>query len=122
MSHIVQIKTQINSEAAVQAACRRLKLPPAQHGTFELYRESVTGLGVELKDWKFPVVANLQTGEVKFDNYEGRWGIQSNLDQFIQRYAVEAATIAARKQGHSVQEQRLDDGSVKLSIQIGGAL
>jgi hypothetical protein len=38
----------------------------------------------------------------------------------LQRYAVEAATIAARKQGHSVQEQHLNDGSVKLSIQVGG--
>ena len=121
MSHIVQIKTQIKSEAAVQAACRRLHLPPARHDTFELYSESFTGLGIELPKWRYTVVADLQTGNLKFDNYGGSWGDQEYLDQFLQRYTVEAATIAARKQGHSVQERRLDDGSVKLSIQVGGA-
>ena len=122
MSHIVQIKTQVKSEAAVQAACKRLHLPPAKHGTFELYTETVTGLGIELPKCRYAVVTNLETGDLKFDNYRGKkWGDQEYLDQFLQRYTVEAATIAARKQGHSVQEQKLDDGSVKLSIQVGGA-
>ena len=30
MSHIVEIKTEVKSEAAVQAACCRLDLPPAK--------------------------------------------------------------------------------------------
>jgi hypothetical protein len=121
MSHIVQIKTQVKSEVAIQAACRKLHLPPATHGTFELYSETVSGLGIELPKWRYAVVADLESGNLKFDNYEGEWGDQEYLDQFLQRYTVEAATIAARKQGHSVQEQKLDDGSVKLSIQVGGA-
>lgn len=120
MSHIVQIKTEVKSEAAVQAACRRLHLPPATRGTFELYSSTETGLGIELPKWRYPVVANLRTGNLKFDNFEGRWGDQEYLDQFLQRYTVEAATIAARKQSHSVNEQRLDDGSIKLTVSIGG--
>ena len=120
MSHIVQIKTEVKSEAAVQAACSRLQLPPAKHGSFELYNSTETGLGIELPRWHYPVVANLQTGDLKFDNYEGRWGDQEYLDQFLQRYTVEAATIAARKEGHSVSEQRLDDGSIKLTLNVGG--
>jgi len=122
VSHIVQIKTEVRSETAVQAACKKLHLPPAAQGTFELYNSTETGLGIELPRWKYPVVANLQTGELKFDNYEGRWGERKQLDKFLQRYCVEAATIAARKQGHSVHEQRLDDGSVKLTVNVGGAI
>ena len=122
MSHIVQIQTEVRSEAAVQAACRRLNLPPATQDTFELYSSKETGLGIQLPEWRYVVVANTETGELRFDNYEQRWGEQKYLDQFLQRYAVEAATIAARKQGHSVVESRLDDGSVKLSIQIGGEI
>ena len=120
MSHIVQIETEIRSEAAVQAACNKLRLPLAKPGTFELYNSIETGLGIELPEWRYVVVANTETGQLRFDNYEGRWGEQKYLDQFLQRYAVEAATISARKQGHSVVESRLDDGSVKLSVQIGG--
>ena len=110
----------MRSEAAVQSACRRLKLPPAQHGTFDLYNSTVTGLGVELQDWLYPVVADLQTGDLKIDNYDGRWGEVKYLDQFVQMYTVEAATIAARKQGHSVSEQQLDNGAIKLTVSVGG--
>ena len=122
MSHIVQIQTEVRSEPAVQATCRRLNLPPATQDTFELYSSTETGLGIELPEWRYVVVANTETGQLLFDNYEQRWGEQKYLDQFLQRYAVEAATIAARKQGHSVVESRLDDGSVKLSVQIGGGI
>jgi len=122
MSHIVQINTEVRSEAAVQAACKRLHLPPAKRGTFELYNSKETGLGIELPKWRYPVVADTESGRLSFDNYEGRWGDQEYLDQFLQRYAVEAATIAARKQGHSVVEQRLGDGSVKLTVNVGGVV
>ena len=120
MSHIVEIKTEIRSEAAVQSACKRLHLPPAKRGTFELYSSTETGLGIELPKWRYPVVANTATGQLRFDNYGGRWGDQEYLDQFLQRYACEVATIEARKRGHSVVEQLLEDDSIKLTINVGG--
>ena len=43
-----------------------------------------------------------------------RWGL------FLQGYAVEKAKIEARKRGHSTSEQRLADGSNKLTIQVAG--
>jgi len=120
MSHIVQIKTEVRDEAAVQSACNRLHLPRATRGTFELYGSTETGLGIELPHWKYPVVANTETGQLRFDNYNGRWGSQEFLDQFLQGYAVEKARIEALKKGHSILEQRLDDGSVKLTVSVGG--
>jgi hypothetical protein len=35
-------------------------------------------------------------------------------------YAVERAKIEARKKGHHVTEQSLSDGSIKLTIRVGG--
>jgi hypothetical protein len=35
--------------------------------------------------------------------------------------AVEKAKIEARKHGHSVVEHSLPDGSIKLTVQVGGA-
>lgn len=121
MSHIVEIKTVVREEAAVQAACSRLHLPRATRGTFQLYSTTETGLGIELPHWKYPVVANTESGQLRYDNYEGRWGSQEYLDQFLQAYAVERTKLEARKKGHSVVEQRLDNGSVKLTVQVGGA-
>jgi hypothetical protein len=64
----------------------------------------------------------LSSGDVKYDNYNGRWGEPRQLDRLIQNYAVEKSRIEARKQGHSVTEQTLADGSIKLTISVGGAV
>lgn len=121
MSHIVEIKTEIRDEAAVKSACRRLHLPRPIRGTFELYSSTETGLGIELPHWKYPVVANTETGQIRYDNYNGRWGSQEFLDQLLQIYAVEKSKIEARLKGHSVVEQKLDNGSIKLTVNVGGA-
>ena len=121
MSHIVKIKTQIRDAAAVRAGCNRLRLPPPVQGTHRLFSGEVTGLGVQLPDWKYPLVCELSTGELKYDIYGGRWGKQQHLDSFLQSYAVEKSKIEARRKGHSVTEAQLSDGSVKLTINVGGA-
>lgn len=120
MSHIVTIKTEIRDSDAVGAACRRLRLPPPVDGTHRLYSSRATGLAVRLPEWKFPTVCELSTGQVLYDNYGGRWGDQKQLDAFLQAYAVERAKIEARKRGHLVTEQQLDDGSIKLTVQVSG--
>ena len=119
MSHIVEIKTEVRDEVAVQSACRRLHLPLATRGTFQLFTSQETGLGIELPHWRYPVVANTETGQMRSDNYNGRWGSQEFLDQFLQGYAVERAKQEARRKGHSVVEQRLDSGAIKLTINVG---
>ena len=65
------------------------------------------------------MVFNTATGETKFDNYQGRWGKQERLDEFLQAYAVERTKIEARRKGYSVVEQSLQDGSIKLSLTVG---
>ena len=121
MSHIVTIKTEVRDPAAVAAACLRLGLPEPVHGTAKLFDGEATGLLVKLPDWLYPAVVHVETGQVQFDNYNEAWGRQEHLNRFLQAYAVERARIEARKRGHSVVEQSLPDGSIKLSIQVGGA-
>ncbi|MCB9922579.1 MAG: DUF1257 domain-containing protein [Planctomycetaceae bacterium] len=121
MSHIVNIKTEVRDANAVRAGCNRLRLPPPVDGTHRLYSGHANGLGVQLPDWRYPVVCNLSSGELKYDNYNGKWGEQRHLDAFLQSYAIERAKIEARRQGHSVTEAQLSDGSVKLTINVGGA-
>lgn len=120
MSHIVEIKTQVCDAAAVQAACRRLGLSPPVHGNFKLFTASVTGLAVQLPGWRYPIVCRLAAGEIRYDSYNGRWGAAQELEKFLQAYAVEKAKLEARRQGHSVTEQTLTDGSIKLTIQVAG--
>jgi hypothetical protein len=121
MSHIVEIKTEVRDEAAVQAACARLQLPTPEHKTVRLFSATATGLCVQLPGWSYPVVANLQSGQVSYDNYNGHWGEQKHLNAFLQAYAVEKAKIEARKKGHLCAETRLQDGSIKVTVRVGGA-
>ena len=97
-----------------QTAPERVKTVAAPR--VPLFSGEVTGLGVQLPDWRYPVVAQLDTGELRYDNYSGRWGEQQHLDRFLQTYAVETVKSQARRKGHSVTEQPLSDGSIRLSI------
>jgi hypothetical protein len=121
VSHIVTIATEVRDPDAVAAACKRLGLPEPVHGTATLFEGQATGLLVNLPGWLYPVVCDTATGSVRFDNYGGRWGEPAQLDRLIQAYAVEKARIEAMKRGHSVSEQSLADGSIQLTIQVGGA-
>jgi hypothetical protein len=120
MSHIVQIKTQVRDPLAIVAACQRLALPRPMELTAKLYDGSYTGWCVELPGWRYPVVCQPASGELKYDNFQGRWGAQQHLDRFLQAYAVEKAKLEARRQGHTIQEHALTNGSIKLTIQVTG--
>jgi hypothetical protein len=120
VSHIVTIQTQVRDPAAVAAACHRLRLPPPVNRRIQLFSGAAEGLAVELPGWNYPVVCELASGSLKYDNYGGAWGEQKQLDRFLQAYACEKAKIEARCQGHTVAEQPLADGSIKLTVQMAG--
>lgn len=120
MSHIVTIKTEVRDERAVRAACQRLCLPAPIEGKTKLFSGEASGLAVQLPGWQYPVVADLATGQLRYDNFGGRWGEQEQLDRFLQAYAVERARAEARRKGRLCTEQSLPDGSIKLTINMGG--
>ena len=119
MSHIVEITTEVRDKAAIQAACRRLRLPPPIQQTVRLFSGEATGLTVALPGWRYLVVCDTASGTLRYDNFEGRWGKQIELDRLLQAYAVEKAGLR-RKRGHTVTEHLLADGSIRLSIQVNG--
>ena len=120
MSHVVTIRTMVRDRAAVDAACRRLRWALPRMGEASLYSGEVSGLVVTVPDWVYPVVADLASGQLRYDNFGGAWGDVRQLDRFLQAYAVEKTRIEARRQGHDVVEQPLPDGSIRMTIRVGG--
>ena len=118
MSHIVTIQTQVRDPVAVSAACSRLQLAAPVHRTVRLFNTEATGLAVELPAWRYPVVCQTDTGQLRYDNFEGRWGAPSELDRFLQAYAVEMVKLQARRQGQTAIEQPLADGSIRVQIAV----
>ena len=89
--------------------------------TTRLYSSEVTGLGVPLPGWKYPAVCQLDTGQIQFDNFQGNWGEQQ-ASTGSQAYTVEKAKLEARRKGHTVSEHLLQDGSIRLTIQVTGGV
>ena len=77
---------------------------------------------MQLPGWTYPVVIDTEKRQISMDTYAGAWGDQKELDKLMQAYACEKAKLEARKQGHSVTEQTLADGSIKLTIQVAGGV
>lgn len=121
MSHVVKIETKIRDVNAIRQACLRLQLAAPVQGKHELYSSTEIGWAVRLTDWRYPVVCKTESGEVAYDNYNGKWGDANRLHEFLQRYAVEKAAIEARRHGYFSTEMLLTDGSIKLTIHTGGS-
>ena len=119
MSHIVSVETQIRDLQSLRAACQRTGLSAPRHETVDLFGGQATGYCVRLPQWRYPVVCQLESGQVSYDDYGGRWGDPQQLHRLLQAYAVERTRLEARKHGHAVTEQTLDDGRIKLTIHVG---
>ncbi|WP_166822366.1 DUF1257 domain-containing protein [Thalassoroseus pseudoceratinae] len=122
MSHVVVIQTEIRNVKALGLACQRLGLPLPVYGEAQLFSGRQTGWQVRLPEWRYPVVADVASGQLAFDHFGGRWGDPQQLDRFLQSYAAEITKLEARKLGYSVTEQPLEDGSIKLTVEVGGAV
>ena len=121
MSHITEIKTQVRDMEAARAACRRLQLPEPTQGTAQLFSGEASGVLVHLPGWRYPAVFDTVRGDARFDNFGGRWGAEQEMHKFLQAYAAEKAKLEARRQGYAVAEQTLADGSIQLTVHVGGA-
>lgn len=121
MSHTTRRKSAIKSLDGLKKACDRV--PGAKylgHGEARTYSGTHTGHRVQLPGWRYPVTVDTNTGEVTFDNYGGSWGSETELDKLKQAYGVEAAKAQAMEEGREFEEIKLDDGSIKCIIPLGG--
>ena len=116
MSHLVTLQTQVRDTVALAAACRRLSLAEPRQETVSLFSGQATGLAVRLANWHYPVVVDVAAGALHYDNFDGHWGEQKELDRLLQAYAVEKTKLEARRKGFAVHETALPNGSVKLHV------
>jgi hypothetical protein len=121
MSHTVKRKTSCTNADIIKRAAEAMKgasfLGQGKHKTFS---GTNTGIGVKLPGWTAPITFD-NTGEVVFDNYEGRWGKPEVIDEFVQRYAVEQGKDQLEKEGYeNIQEELLPNGDIKCTVSIGG--
>jgi hypothetical protein len=60
--------------------------------------------------------ARVQSGSVCASYVYAFWGDQKHFDGFLQAYAVEKVKLEGRKKCYTVNEQALQDGSIKVQV------
>ena len=98
MSHTVTVKIEMKNREAISMAAKATEATILHHGSHHLYGNSVTGLGVKLKGWNYPVVIK-DNGEISYDNYNGAWGNINELEKFKEMYTLSVAHIKAQELG-----------------------
>lgn len=116
MSHIVKCTVEVKDAKAMLAAAAHLGLQSLGFDKYKLFSAEVSGYGFKLPGWNYAIVIDPTTGALHYDNYDGAWGDQIELDKFLQRYSVETAVTAAQSQGFSVEELQLGNGDVELRL------
>ena len=117
MSHIVKSKIEVKNVGCLEKAIEKCGLQNLGNKTHELYGgQRATGIAISLPGWNYPVVINPENGEVKYDNYNGSWGKQQELDKLMQRYSAEVTNEQALMAGFDVQEQQLENGDLELHM------
>lgn len=118
MSHTVKVKSvNVTDIECLRAAVSRLALPELKQGTHRLFDGTTReGLALRLPNWRYDVVFDIAKGEVLFDNYNGHWGQEIEIDKLVQAYTLEKTAAECRLQGFSdIQEEVLADGAVQLT-------
>ena len=119
MSHTVTRKTAFHSIDAIEEAARRVGATIVGRNNHRLYSDTISGLGIQLPGWKYPVVVR-ENGEIAFDNYGGRWGDIEQLNEFSQQYAVAAIEQEAANQGYSYEVVGQENGEIHITVDVEG--
>ena len=122
MSHTTKVQVQFKDSKALRDACNALKIP-FQEGPFTVSfydgQKHEGNIKVTLPGWTYPVLFNSQTGDVAYDNYEGKWGDIRQLHNLVQEYALQVAEDQASElklQGWTIERVPQANGDIQLVL------
>lgn len=108
--------------SVVLATCRKLGLPVETDVDVKQFSTTEHGTKISLPGWRFPACINVD-GTITYDNYNGAWGAQEEMNKFTANYGIEKAKLEARRQGLEVFEGVYNDGvdaGLELTINVEG--
>jgi len=120
MSHTTTITASLKDEQACIDAAHEC-VAEIVRGKLQLFDGTTVenGFGIQFKNWHYPVIIDLKTGEAKFDNFNGSWGDIAHLNKFIAHYSVHASAHAMRKRGQTPYFIRSQADLDRLAVMTG---
>jgi hypothetical protein len=71
---------------------------------------------IKLKGWSY-AIAVMHDGSVQYDNHNGHWGSDSDLQQLMQRYGENYVTRSVNQSGRRIVDRAVqNDGSIRLVV------
>jgi len=107
MSHTTTLETKIKDKGVLKRAVEIMKKELGlevyieETNSVNLFQGKISvknGIAVRLPNWKYPVLIDLDTGKIYYDNYGGRWGDEKYLNLLKQIYASQKILKAIEKQ------------------------
>lgn len=123
MSHTATVQTQVRRPKMIQKAAKALGFSCSVGQFRQQFFQSKAESGdvaVTLPGWKYPVLFDTKTGEVKYDNYNGMWGDLQPLEKLMQEYALQVAEEEAQEftlQGWTMQRVVQPNGDVQIVLE-----
>lgn len=116
MSHTQEVQVEMKDMEILKKAAKNLGAT-VKEGDHKLYAENVTGTGVYLKGWKFPVVIT-KDGKCKYDNYNGNWGGIDEFNKLKQQYSLEAVQKQLRLNKMKASVTTNSEGQIVMKIKV----
>jgi len=122
MSHFATIKTQLKDINALRLACAELSLQLLENAEARGYdgRTTMGHFVIQLKG-PYDIALNHQedgTYALTTDWWDGHVEAEvgKGYGKLLQLYAVQKATLEAKKRGHLIKRTQQQDGTIKLLI------
>jgi len=118
MSHTVKLSVEVKDLDIVQQVCQKKGYQyTAPNANNRLYGGQVAGASVKFPSWTYPVVI-AQDGQLHYDNYNGSWGNEKILQEFLHEYSVEKSLNDLSLAGMSAMRQDVVDQSGNLVTEL----
>ena len=117
MSHTATVKMEFRNKEMLKETCERLGWT-FREGTHQvsLYQGHVTcDFSVQLPGWKYPIAIQ-NSGNIKFDNYNGQWGKAIELEKLQSQYSRDVVIQRAMAEGYSFEEDVDEHGAIVLTL------
>lgn len=121
MSHTMKSKAKIKYTELdlIKRVGQNLNIKVQELNNYKMYDGNiVSGIGIYLPGWKFPAVLT-KNNELVYDNYNGAWGKDSELEKFNNEYSAETQRRYMRECGINWEEHKdPKTGAIEMTIEV----
>jgi hypothetical protein len=117
MSHRTEVDAEFLDKDMVKKTCEELGVEFIDEKKVKLFEGTFPcEYSIRLKGWSYAVGIQ-ENGKALFDNYNGGWGDEKDLDSFRQRYTENVTLHHAAQAGYRVLHREMNNGTLRIEIQ-----